>query len=168
MECQQVRLADGLRSEREIVRMYREALLLSPDVPFPISRGDSVIVCGPVFLTPFWLTACVVPTLLGETIDPESFVRVARQHGLSTWKIDYRLSGNLTTSPSDEHQHDENLYSMLDNVLETTEDLDEQIAALNSKIGEDHELMRKISKQYAYFQQKYRVRCLTPVTSQCH
>jgi hypothetical protein len=26
-----VRLADGLRSEREIVRMYREALLLSPD-----------------------------------------------------------------------------------------------------------------------------------------
>mmetsp|Transcript_27238 Transcript_27238/g.59485 ORF Transcript_27238/g.59485 Transcript_27238/m.59485 type:complete len:1001 (-) Transcript_27238:277-3279(-) len=120
-----VRLADGLRSEREIVRMYREALLLSPD---------------------------------GETIDPESFVRVARQHGLSTWKIDYRVSGNTTAAPSDEHQHDESLYSMLDNVLETTEDLDEQIAALNSKIGEDHELMRKISKQYAYFQQKYRER----------
>lgn len=70
----------------------------------------------------------------GETIDVESFVAVAREHGLSSWKIDYRISGlaQCSTPPSDAtgERYNESMFSMLEGVLSSTEDLDDQIKTL--------------------------------------
>ena len=69
----------------------------------------------------------------------ESFVHVARDHGLSTWKIDYRVSGLATdpgplpkTPPDGQNteKYNESLYTVLENVLDSSEDLDDQIKSL--------------------------------------
>jgi hypothetical protein len=97
------------------------------------------------------------------TIDVDSFVKVARTHGLSSWKIDYRLNGlpevvnSVAADPEDNNGNADALYAMLDHILDN-EDLNEQIVTLKYKIGEDHEAMKKVLKQYAFFQHKYKVR----------
>ncbi|KAK3248245.1 hypothetical protein CYMTET_42280 [Cymbomonas tetramitiformis] len=124
-----VRHADSLRAEREIVRMYRECLLISGD-------GETVDVES-------FVSVGRTHGLSNWKID---------------YNISGVTGKKTPVVTGDDDVSKENLFSMLDSALASAESLEDQIQILKSKLGESHETVLCASKQHTFFQMKYKER----------